>query len=69
MSKICTSLEQSKKLVELGIDVNAADMFYADGERLAVWNNKDEELDTSDVPAWSLSAFEMVCWILENGKL
>lgn len=25
-----TSLEQSKKLVELGIDINTADMFYAD---------------------------------------
>jgi len=26
MSKICTSTEQSKKLIELGIDVNTADM-------------------------------------------
>ena len=25
-----TSLEQSKKLIELGIDINTADMFYAD---------------------------------------
>lgn len=30
MNKICTSLEQSKKLLELGVDVNTADMFYAD---------------------------------------
>ena len=30
MNKICTSIEQSKKLMELGIDVNTADMFYAD---------------------------------------
>ena len=28
MNKICTSLEQSKKLVELGIDVDTADMRY-----------------------------------------
>ena len=28
MNKICTSLEQSKKLVELGIDVNTADMCW-----------------------------------------
>lgn len=28
MNKICTSLEQSKKLIELGIDVNTADMRY-----------------------------------------
>ena len=28
MNKICTSLEQSKKLIELGIDVKTADMVY-----------------------------------------
>ena len=28
MNKICTTLEQSKKLIELGIDVNTADMYY-----------------------------------------
>ncbi len=44
MSKICTSLEQSKRLIELGIDVKTADMFWADGERLAVWNNKELSL-------------------------
>lgn len=27
-NKICTSIEQSKKLMELGIDVNTADMRY-----------------------------------------
>lgn len=30
MSKICTSIEQSQKLIYLGIDVNTSDMFYAD---------------------------------------
>ena len=28
MNKICTSPEQSQKLLELGIDVNTADMCY-----------------------------------------
>jgi hypothetical protein len=28
MNKICTSIEQSKKLIELGIDINTADMRY-----------------------------------------
>lgn len=28
MNKICTSLEQSQKLVELGIDVSTADMYW-----------------------------------------
>ena len=28
MNKICTSQEQSKKLVELGIDIHTADIIY-----------------------------------------
>lgn len=28
MTKICTSIEQSQKLIELGIDINTADMRY-----------------------------------------
>ena len=28
MDKTCTSIEQSQKLIELGIDVNSADMHY-----------------------------------------
>jgi len=30
MNKLCTTIEQSQKLIELGIDVNTSDMFYAD---------------------------------------
>lgn len=61
MNKICTSLEQSKKLIELGIDINTADMLWTydftvnDINGLNVISNhfKPEE---NDVPAWSLSA-------------
>lgn len=28
MNKICTDIQQSKKLIELGIDINTADMHY-----------------------------------------
>jgi len=28
MTKICTSIEQAKKLIELGVDINSADMRY-----------------------------------------
>lgn len=28
MNKICTTIEQSRKLIELGVDVNTADMRY-----------------------------------------
>ena len=53
MNKICTTIEQSKKLSEI-LPIESADMFWADGERPAVWNNKDILLDEMDIPAWSL---------------
>ena len=69
MNKICTSLEQSKKLMELGIDVNTADMYFCG--RRSLMNPKETEyedypkikgnyisFDNLEIfyPAWSLSA-------------
>ena len=69
MTKICTSIEQSKKLIELGIDMDTADMSYSFN-----FNSETYELSTvpykdwivpkyakSDkfeqvIPTWSLSA-------------
>ena len=68
MNKICTSLEQSKKLIELGIDVNTADMHYSTwtilnkGEYILSPNQGEtiEELQENYgnqvIPAWSISA-------------
>ena len=61
MNKICTSQEQSKKLIELGIDVNTADMFWdtlsAKNPEAHVDNHHlVDEYDEHRVPAWSLSA-------------
>ena len=55
MNKICTSVEQSKKLIELGIDRKSSDMYYWCGSDLRIGGHRaqDEELD---IPAWSLSA-------------
>lgn len=50
MNKICTSIEQSKKLIELGIDVNTADMCWQNNEFPIGFN------DDNAVPAWSLAA-------------
>lgn len=58
---ICTTLEQSKKLIELGISVNTADMFYTydfviddiNGINAITKKFKPEE---KDVPAWSTEA-------------
>ena len=53
-NKICTSLEQSKKLIELGIDVSTADMLYnVLGESYV---RHDTPIDKYHTPAWSLSA-------------
>ena len=67
MNKICTTIEQSKKLMGLGIDVSTADMFYAyraniqTGEwelsKTPVIIDGSEKIDpVLDVPAWSLTA-------------
>ena len=117
MSKICTDLEQSRKLLSFKIDKNTADMHYfSDGynpikldvgysaENAKFYRGTKNEY----IPAWSLTAllklmpsridgsytkltklheygwcieghqkvgepvdaaFEMVCWLLENGYI
>ena len=114
-NKICTSIEQSKKLIELGLDVKTADMFWDTAEpeerRTPTVGLISDYYDMEDwaVPAWSIAALldvlpkgtrllksatddiyhcdcpkcnidewfdnpidacvEMVCWLLENGKI
>lgn len=63
MNKICTSIEQSKKLIELGIDVNSADMYWSMDEIpflafpvndiVTDWEYAEEN---GMLPAWSLTA-------------
>ena len=66
MSQIATSINQSKTLIDLGIYVNTADMYYYkenifnnalaifNGKLLVKGNSKPE--DEYTIPAWSLSA-------------
>lgn len=72
---VATTLEQSKKLVELGIDPNTADMYYWCKDeydlRIGSYKARDEDLD---IPAWSVSALlelmpkhENVDWSLSFG--
>lgn len=67
MDKICTSIEQSQKLIELGIDINTADMSWLswmkDGKPRIGFNSElfNNLYDISDfrheyMPAWSLPA-------------
>lgn len=61
-NKICTSIEQSKKLIELGIDVNIADMYWEYDTfqkfyRLELFEDGfPKTITKDDIPAWSLSA-------------
>ena len=73
MNKICTDISQSKKLIELGIDVNTADMFWTYDFTVndinginVISNNFKPEKD--DIHAWSLSALLglMPFHIIEN---
>lgn len=65
MNKICTSIKQSKKLIELGIDIYTADMYWKNGisDKYIqcftpfVCGDYQDGLDFDyDIPAWSLSA-------------
>lgn len=58
MNKICTSQEQSQKLMELGIDVNTADMYY-DVNSYGIQSKPEVAVGkvwSKDIPAWSLTA-------------
>ena len=66
-TKICTTIEQSKKLLELGIDINTADMHYStwtilNGEYILSPNQGEtieelqEDYGNQVIPAWSLAA-------------
>ena len=55
-NKICTSLEQSKKLIELGIDKKTSDMFYWHGEDIIKIGGDESQSDIFDIPSWSLTA-------------
>lgn len=63
-SQICTTREQSERLLALGLKVETADMFYAAlhkgtkvvGYRISpVYNDEQFEIFTDDIPAWSLN--------------
>ena len=68
MNKICTSVEQSQKLIELGIDISTADMCWSIfntswGERIytivayPMLTNQGKGTEKLEyIPAWSLAA-------------
>lgn len=71
MIKICTSIEQSEKLLSLGLDQSTADMYWYKFDK-----NKDKEwtaairyehLYDGEIPCWSLAALlELMPRIVPN---
>lgn len=58
MTKICTTIEQSQILNELGLDVNTADMYY-DVNGYGIQGKPEIAVGkvwSKDIPAWSLTA-------------
>ena len=58
MNEICTSIEQSKKLLELGIDVNTSDMYWSltNKNQPPIIGNYCAEYCGMQLPAWSFTA-------------
>ena len=55
MAQIATTREQSKKLQELGVSADTADMFYPLGSSFPEVCDNGDNLQ-ADCPAWSLGA-------------
>ena len=55
---VATSRDQSKHLLELGLDPNTADMYYT-GHR-SIFNPK--EIEYTQEPRFALSSFLLTAW-------
>lgn len=58
MNKICTSIEQSRRLIELGVDINTANMYWSltNQNHPPVIRKYCAEYGGMQLPAWSLTA-------------
>jgi len=58
MNKIATTPEQSKKLIELGLNINTSDMYWDFQETgyILISSELGYYRNDSEIPAWSLSA-------------
>lgn len=61
-TQICTTIEQSKRLLDLGLKPETADCFHWEyAGRRYIGNIDDEGLTEKDVPAWSLHRLIEMC--------
>lgn len=59
-NSICTSVEQSHKLIDMGLAENTADLYYIlrrnSEPKLVLFSSAPPEGFLNEIPAWSLSA-------------
>lgn len=53
-SQVCTTKEQSQRLLDLGLEPETADMYYTEKPRLLFIRDNGIPLEEEDFPAWSL---------------
>lgn len=70
MNKICTDVSQSKKLLELGIDINTADFHWFNNILMLSFDKVAkahyDKTEYEYIPAWSLAA---LLGVIPNYKL
>lgn len=60
-SQICTTKEQSERLLELGLKPETADMYYSENPQLLFIRDKGIPLEDEDFHAWSLHRLIELC--------
>lgn len=77
MARIATTIEESKRLLELGIDPNTADMRWKynhnthkhdDIPQVLAVRNWDDPYN-KDIPAWSLGKLFDIAWELDPNQV
>lgn len=68
MSQIATTIEQSKRMIDTGIDIEESADFYYDSKGYLQWRGDPVlfQIASFQVPAWSLSALWQIVHELDK---
>lgn len=68
MSQIATTIEQSKRMIDTGIDIEESADFYYDSKGYLQWRGDPVlfQIASFQVPAWSLSALWQMVYELDR---
>lgn len=68
MSQIATTIEQSKRMIDTGIDIEESADFYYDSKGYLQWRGDPVlfQIASFQVPAWSLSALWQMVYELDK---